>query len=326
MSETPRIGMPLLATSQSQKEATHNEALIIVDALLGGVLSRTTTAPPGSPEEGDAYIVPSGASGVWSDRADYVAYYFGSAWNFLSPTVATGLPIYVLDDNNYVKWSTLSPNEYIVVAFGGATVSEFTDLTDVPNTYSGSGLKWLRVNVSMTGLEFFTPDAESVGYTPTVPGSWGSPTPGNVKEALDFLAALGGGGSVTYATASEYRIGTEAAKALSPDAVWDAAASVALTDAATVAVDMSTGINFTLTIGGNRTLGAPSNMKEGQTGVIAITQDGTGTRTLAYNAAWVFANGTDPTLSTVAGTKDLLFYQVLPGGTTAFGNLVKAVA
>lgn len=147
----------------------------------------------------------------------------------------------------------------------------------------------------------------------------------NLKATLKtYFDSLYPSGS--YASAAEYRVGTEAAKVLSPDAVWDAAAYVALTDAATVAVDLSTGLNFTLTIGGNRTLGAPSNGKEGQTGVIQITQDGTGNRTLGYNAVWKFAGGTDPVLSTAAGTIDLLFYEVLPGGSNVFGNLVKAIA
>jgi hypothetical protein len=57
---------------------------------------------------------------------------------------------------------------------------------------------------------------------------------------------------------------------------------------------MSTGINFSVTLGGNRTLGNPSNTTNGKTGVIYITQDGTGSRTLAYSSNWKFAGGTAP--------------------------------
>jgi hypothetical protein len=113
-------------------------------------------------------------------------------------------------------------------------------------------------------------------------------------------------------------------KVLLTDDTWAAAAPVALTDAATVAVDFSAGINFTLTIGGNRTLGNPTNVKD-QTGYIAITQDGTGSRTLAFGTSWEFAGGTAPILSTAAGAKDILFYQVL-GATSIYASLVKAVA
>ena len=80
--------------------------------------------------------------------------------------------------------------------------------------------------------------------------------------------------------------------------------------AATIAVDMSTSCNFTVTLGGNRTLGNPTGMVTGQTGSIFIVQDGAGGRTLAYSSNWDFPNGTAPTLSTAAGTVDRLDYIV----------------
>jgi len=89
-----------------------------------------------------------------------------------------------------------------------------------------------------------------------------------------------------------------------------AATVTTLTDAATIAVDMSTSCNFTVTLGGNRTLGNPTGMVTGQTGSIFIVQDGTGGRTLAYSSNWDFPNGTAPTLSTAAGAVDRLDYIV----------------
>ena len=86
-------------------------------------------------------------------------------------------------------------------------------------------------------------------------------------------------------------------------------APVALTDAATVAVDLALANNFTLTLAGNRTLGAPTNQVAGQGGVIVITQSAT-PYTLAYNTAWKFPGGTAPTLTTTANAVDVLAYQV----------------
>jgi hypothetical protein len=143
---------------------------------------------------------------------------------------------------------------------------------------------------------------------------------GGASWAIDSSA-------VTYASAAEVRTGTEAGKSLSPDNVFDAAAYVALNDSGgNIAVDFATGFNFTMTMDGDYTLSAPTNGKPGQTGCIVLTQDGTGTQTLAYNAAWKFAGGTDPVLSTAASTVDILFYHVLPNGTDVFANLVKGVA
>jgi hypothetical protein len=84
----------------------------------------------------------------------------------------------------------------------------------------------------------------------------------------------------------------------------------ALTDAATIAVDMSVGNNFSVTLGGNRTLGNPTNLTAGQSGVIFITQDGTGSRTLAYSSYWDFPSQTAPTLTTTANAIDVLVYTV----------------
>lgn len=125
------------------------------------------------------------------------------------------------------------------------------------------------------------------------------------------------------ATVANYRANT-ADRILTTDIVWSAAAEVTLTDAATIAVDLSTFINAQVTLGGNRTLGTPSNQKTGQTGCIRIIQDGTGSRTLSYAANWVFANGSAPTLSTAAAKQDLLFYHVVTP-TVVVGNLIKAI-
>ena len=101
-------------------------------------------------------------------------------------------------------------------------------------------------------------------------------------------------------------------------------AAVALTDGVTVAVDLSLANNFTLTLGGNRTLGAPTNQTAGQGGVIVITQDATGSRTLAYNAVFKFPGGTAPTLTTTASAVDVLAYYV-ESGTRITARLVSDV-
>jgi hypothetical protein len=63
-----------------------------------------------------------------------------------------------------------------------------------------------------------------------------------------------------------------------------------------------------VTLGGNRTLANPSNLTAGQHGVIVITQDGTGSRTLAYGSYFKFPSGTAPTLTTTASAVDVLAY------------------
>lgn len=76
---------------------------------------------------------------------------------------------------------------------------------------------------------------------------------------------------------------------------------VALTDAATIATDASKGNVFAVTLGGNRTLGAPTSLKAGQRYAWVITQDGTGGRTLAYDALFAFDGGVTPGLFAAIG-------------------------
>jgi len=83
-----------------------------------------------------------------------------------------------------------------------------------------------------------------------------------------------------------------------------------LTDGATITPDFADSNNFSVTLGGNRTLANPTNTVAGQSGSIFITQDGTGSRTLAYGTNYDFAGGTAPTLSTTAGAIDRIDYVV----------------
>lgn len=87
-------------------------------------------------------------------------------------------------------------------------------------------------------------------------------------------------------------------------------AFVELTDAATIALDLSLANQYRVTLGGNRTLGVPTNIAEGQQGVISIRQDATGSRTLAYAWPYEWAGGTAGVLSTAGCSRDQLVYSV----------------
>lgn len=169
-------------------------------------------------------------------------------------------------------------------------------------------------------------DGMSVALTGNVTGSGSFTT-----RALSFATTLAASvvawshlASSIVASASEYAAAT-ASKLLSASNVWSAAAFNSLTDGATITPDFNDGWNFSVTLGGNRTLANPSNIKVGQAGQIKITQDGTGSRTLAYGTYWKFPNGTSPTLSTAASSVDLLSYVVV-SSTEIYASLTKAYA
>ena len=82
-----------------------------------------------------------------------------------------------------------------------------------------------------------------------------------------------------------------------------------LTDQATVTWDASTQDVCKLTLGGNRTLAAPTNSTTGQFISILVIQDGTGSRTITWNAVYEFASDTAPTLTTTANLGDVFVFR-----------------
>lgn len=86
-------------------------------------------------------------------------------------------------------------------------------------------------------------------------------------------------------------------------------AETTLTDGATIDWDMATQSVAKVTLAGNRTLNAPTNGSTGQFASLLIIQDGTGTRTLTWNAVYEFATDTAPTLTATAGLADLFTFR-----------------
>lgn len=85
---------------------------------------------------------------------------------------------------------------------------------------------------------------------------------------------------------------------------------VALTDAATIAVDASLGRIFRVTLAGNRTLGVPTNPEDGYEIDFEVTQDATGSRTLALASGaggFVLPSAiANTTLTTTAAAMDII--------------------
>ena len=92
-----------------------------------------------------------------------------------------------------------------------------------------------------------------------------------------------------------------AAAAVNPEAT--------LTDASTIAWNVLTSPVAKVTLGANRTLGAGTGAIAGQFVSLLVIQDGTGSRTLSFNAAYEFKDDTAPTLTTTASKGDLFVFR-----------------
>ena len=86
-------------------------------------------------------------------------------------------------------------------------------------------------------------------------------------------------------------------------------AEATLTDASTVSWNALTQPVAKVTLGGNRTLGAASGVQTGQFISILFVQDGTGSRTISFNAAYEHTGDVAPVLTTTANKGDLFVYR-----------------
>lgn len=113
---------------------------------------------------------------------------------------------------------------------------------------------------------------------------------GSGTPAIEEIAS----GDVLDLTGCQVKLGSEAT----------------LTDGATIAWDVSTSPIAKVTLGGNRTLAAPSNaVGSGQYISLLVIQDGTGSRTLTWNAVYEFTADTAPTLTTTANYGDVFTFR-----------------
>lgn len=104
MPDSPNLILPYIQASQAQKHITHNEAIKLLDGVVQlAVISRVLTAPPGSPVDGDRYIVGSAATGIWSGWDLNVAFYADGAWTRLIPR--PGWLAYSIADAGFFGWT-----------------------------------------------------------------------------------------------------------------------------------------------------------------------------------------------------------------------------
>lgn len=88
MANSTNLALPYLAAGQAQKHVTVNESLQRLDAIVQlSVASATTIAQPGSPSDGQVYILPSGKTGAaWGAMTNAaLAYYRDGVWEEISP-------------------------------------------------------------------------------------------------------------------------------------------------------------------------------------------------------------------------------------------------
>ena len=191
------------------------------------------------------------------------------------------------------KLANGSARQLLQTASNGTDV-EFTSNVDIPGTLDVTNGVTLDSTLQVDGIATFNANIVMEGTSPDA-------------HELTLTCNPTADVTVTLPDATTTVAGLALAQSFTKA---QRGAVVALSDAATIAVDLSLGNNFSVTLGGNRTLGDPTNVTAGQSGVIVVTQDGTGSRTLAYaGTKYKFAGGTAPTLTAgAAAAVDVLAY------------------
>jgi hypothetical protein len=171
----------------------------------------------------------------------------------------------------------------------------FNSTSGIMKLYTGSA--WVAAYVSGS--------ASSISFTPA-----GNIAASNVQAAIEELDSEKIATSAIGSTVQSYNANTAFTNVNQSFSVAQRGTITALTDGSTITPNFNNANNFSVTLGGNRTLANPTNLTAGQSGVIVITQDGTGSRTLAYGSNFKFPGGTAPTLTTTASAVDVLAYYV----------------
>lgn len=144
MTASPKLALPYIATGQAQKETTHNDALNDLDTLLMlRILDRDLTAPPGSPTDGAAYIVATGATGLWAGQDGKIALYY-AGWRFKTPQ--SGWRAFIVDEAIVAEYSGTAWGAPRTLAALGTVAAPGISFATDPNTgFFGDGADGLRM-------------------------------------------------------------------------------------------------------------------------------------------------------------------------------------
>ena len=281
--------------------------------------------------EGIAKRVPFALSGTKTlTNNNYIANEARSA--FLDVTGGTGGTIVIPDKSKIYLVRNACTGDVIVSTGGGITA-----------TVTKGGLAWVvstggatvvLVRDAAMATRQYVDDTAFEANAGILPGQAGQAnaylsTDGSVAGWRAFSIAtipllqttLDGKEPIDRATAANFRADANA-KLLASDAVWDAADFVVITYAAAVTLSFSAFFNARINLTGNITFNAPTNLKPGQSGVIKLVQDATGSRLATFNAAFKFGSGIK-TLSTGPSQIDYLSYVIDDAGNVIC-NLTRA--
>lgn len=179
MTTTPKTGLTDLSNNAGQHLVVNGDWSIIDQLLDRTVKDKDLATPPGSPADGDAYIVAGSPTGVWNGKATQLAFWRTSAgvWQFIVPR--TGWTVRVSDELD----SNGLPKEY---GFDGANWELVAGVGSTPVQDEGSTVVASPTAINFVGAGVSVTD---VGGVATVTISGGGA--GGVAPALQYTCETG---------------------------------------------------------------------------------------------------------------------------------------
>jgi len=103
LDKSPRLNIPYIVASQSQKELTHNIMINMLELLLQSSVKDILNTPPVSPVEGDLYLIGDLPTDEWTNYTRHLAGFIGGVWNVIAPVA--GYSVWVQDEAVFYAYS-----------------------------------------------------------------------------------------------------------------------------------------------------------------------------------------------------------------------------
>jgi hypothetical protein len=252
------------------------------------------------------------SNGLVSDGKNAVIKFIGTITGNQTVTIPNSIEkTYIISNGTTgaftVEFKTVSGTGVTFSATDKSTKTLFADGTNIVDTGT----------VSLTGVQTLTNKTLTAPILDEINDSNGNEeiifttTASAVNEITIANAATSNSPNISV-TGDDTNIGLSVSTKgtgliLFNDGAYNADAT--LTDGATITWDVGSSPVAKVTLGGNRTLSAPTNSASGQFISLTVIQDATGSRLLTWNSAYEFTGDTAPTLTTTASKADIFVFK-----------------
>lgn len=303
----------------------------IIASTFGGTGNGFTKFTGAATSE-KTYTLPNANATILTDNALVTAAQGGTANGFFAVSgPATSTKTYTFPNANC---TILTTNAAVTEAQGGTNQTTYAQgdilYASAANTLSklAAGTSGQLLSTGGTGGAPSWITASGTGTVTSVSvtsanGFAGSVATSTTTPAITISTSVtgvikGNGTAISAATAGTDYVAPGTATVFTAQQNFG---SQSLTDASTITWNASTQqvakVLLTAAVGATRALGAPSNLVDGGTYILRVTQSSTGSNALTYNAVYKWPGGVAPTLSTANNAIDILTF--ISDGTNMYG-------